>query len=1048
MKAGLKRMLACVLAAAMSASLFVGCGKKNSDKDNGGTVTPPDPEPELDINQEYVVDPIETVEGMEVYTGINDWIAPYDFGEYKGITVPDGRDIGDVVGAVNWGGKYNFTTLPYLREGAEMISKDLGSSVYKFSLAPNYASMYPYNHEWASDEINTLKDLASTDDYREVFGNDLLKTYIMITYEMDTCQWEQVPAGTLTEEEFEAQLASVTQEFKDLTEYLLASYYDDEKVFILSNWEGDNALGPVLDLYTDDETKQQQAIDAFTAYLNARQDGINAAYENAALEGSKAKVYGCIEVCHISQNISEYVPNRPRLTEVVLPDTYADLYSFSNWYTGVTEKDLTTELNILDEAAPNPNPDFAGKKNIILGEFGYDENSAGGDAKQLEISSSILKEAVEWGVQYAAYWAFYCNQINEAGDSVRPTNEQMAGWWMIRPDGSYSSMFWHVKGLIDNKNYLSKTPKIKIVTPEEQKPVTWDANNVIFVDDLSDTSKMKDHTPLAVGVDDPQSPTEYETWGLNFVQPLARSTFKDFTKYFETYDPTGFNRPLVNDEAFISYDVLSTKFGFFMYNYDGAGAAMARIEGKTASGDWENVSGVAYLEYRVAAWGQTYVSVELEKDAYTEVRIVLGKTSNAWDPIITKVVFFYDGEGTNPNPVDPCPDHGEAEQPPEYVDPTPDFDPTFNPSADALIDWDTAKDKAVFIDDLIDDGRMESSENLAFANLSAAHFGTSSKYFAEGEVDYTVAGKVDATQTASMVYRARTNRIGVLAAHYYTQEANAIKFYGSVNGEDGWVELPSYYETSEFVGDGYDPLLVNFQPVYVTSVFDLQYQYVKVEVQVFPSGDAWHPSVQRVMFFMGPEPTAMEDRDWGDTTYTASDLLDWSVAESLVRFSESFDGTDMIVEDFTFLKDFGNMTWSADDMSASIGEYPYGELDNSRLLRSAAEEGYILFDNKSDKMGLFFYTEHPFSALVKQDISAYFKIEGMQNGEWVDLTSSAVMADQIAGATYFYSNYAVVDTGNSSYIRITFTDRGYSDPSVADVPFQPYQQMLSKVVFF
>ena len=1064
MKKFFKQIMALLLTGALCLTPLAGCNNTGDDSKKPVNEDPPNEETELDIEKEYVVDPVTTEDGMEVYTGIDSWIAPYEFGAYGDITVPDGRAIGDVVGAVNWGGKYNFTSLPYLREGAEMISKDLGSSVYKFSLAPNYATMYPFNHEWDSSSLNTLVDLARTEDYRAVFGNENLKTYVMITYEFDTCTWEGVPAGTLTEEEFQAQLDAVTEEFRELTEYLLANYYDEDKVFILSTWEGDNALGPVLDEYNDDNPdplhineKEQQAIDAFTRYLNARQDGINAARENAQLQGSKAKVYGCVEVCHISQDISQYVPNRPRVTEEVVPNTYSDLYSFSNWYTGVTEKDLATELDILDAAAPNPNPDFAGKKNIILGEFGFDEitgldpeTGTGGDASQLEISSEILKEAVEWGVQYVCYWAFYCNQRNstESG-SARPTNEEMSGWWMIRPDGTYSSMFWHVKGLIDNKNYLAKTPKISLVTPEEGKPVAWDAENVIFVDDLSDTSKMKDHTPVAVGVDNPQDPTDYETWGLNFVSPLQRSVFMDFTNYFETYDPTGFNRPLLNDEAFISYDVLSTKFGFFMYNYDGAGEGLARIEGKTASGDWERVSGVVYLEYRVAAWGQTYVSVELEEGQYTELRIVLGKTSNAWDPIISKVVFFYDGEGANPNPVDPCPDHDQQEEPPAYVDPDPEFDPTFNPAADAIIDWETAKEKAVFIDDLVDGGRMESRDNVAFAQLSAAHFGTQSPYFAEGEMDYSVAGKADATKPASMVYRARTNRIGVLAGHYYTQEANTIKLYGSVNGVDGWEELPTYYESAgEFSGTDYDPLGVNFKPVYVTSVFDLKYAYVKVEVQVFEGGDAFHPSVQRVMFFMGPEPAAMEARDWGDNTYTAADLLDWSVAKDLVRFTESFDGEDAIMDDFSFIKAYENMTWSAQDMTQYFETPPFNDTtDSSRIMRGTAEEGYIIFDNKSDLMGLFFYVEHPLSMLAKQDLSAYFKIEGMKDGEWVDLTASAQMSEQIAGS-YFYANYATVDTTGCSYIRITFTAKGYADPSLADIAFNNYEQMLNEVVFF
>ena len=65
----------------------------------------------------------------------------------------------------------------------------------------------------------------------------------------------------------------VRQEFADLTKYLLSTYAQSGKTFILSNWEGDNAYGAYYDMCSND-TQRQLLTDAYVGYINARQDGI------------------------------------------------------------------------------------------------------------------------------------------------------------------------------------------------------------------------------------------------------------------------------------------------------------------------------------------------------------------------------------------------------------------------------------------------------------------------------------------------------------------------------------------------------------------------------------------------------------------------------------------------------------------------------------------------------------------------------------------------------------------------------------------------------
>ncbi len=205
-------------------------------------------------------------------------------------------------------------------------------------------------------------------------------------------------------------------------------------------------------------TTQRKALaETYYRYLNARQDGINKAV--AEVKASKAKVYGCIEVNYISSEITG-VTTRPRIVDTVLPYTYADLYSFNDNYTMLGYKDLISELGYLLSKVPNPNKDFDGKRNIILGGVCYAANLESGD--QLDAIASTVIQAVEWGVQYVIYDSYFCTTRVDASLEDRPTNGNMAGCWLVCPDGSYAPVFWFLKSLNDGNDYLAKTPSIRL----------------------------------------------------------------------------------------------------------------------------------------------------------------------------------------------------------------------------------------------------------------------------------------------------------------------------------------------------------------------------------------------------------------------------------------------------------------------------------------------------------------------------------------------------------------------------------------------------------
>lgn len=626
------------------------------------------------IESTYNVDPVVNVNGENVYVGVSEVVSSLEFDELSEEQIPVspyGYELKDVIGATNWGGLYNFTELNYVSEGANFVANDMGSTVYKVSFANNYQSMYPYNADWGNTNINNMTDLAKTQTFQDLFAMENLKTFILVAYEFVYCPWERVVTSAYTLDDLEIYYEYVRQEFADLTEYLLNTYKDDEKIFILSNWEGDNAYGAYFDMCTTDE-QRQLLTDAYVGYINARQDGIIEG-RTRVLVDSTSKVYGNFEVCHIGQNIP-YVPNRWRLVDVAVPYTYCDLYSFSDWYSYLQDGDgnytfaLEDLLDTLYLAVQNNlcytdpdnyqlNPDFVGKKNVMVTEFGYDENT---DAQFYSKVQHEVNSAVEWGVYKLVYWGVYSNvNLSYGTDGQplhdRPRNEDMQGLWLIRPDGTFTEAFWYFKSLIEGVDYITQSPKI-IFNMEyvDTEGLAWEEykDKIVFIDDLTDFSKMKAFSEGRVSLYDISTNSAYSTY------------FANYTQYFGTVDNSGLIQNQDDGElTYISYDVYSNRFAILLYNYtdifstyqnyDQSGLPII-IEGLTKENTWERIESINVNQQLDPTrpndhyWFQSYISGTLPIDKYSELRISFvskyDQQINSWDPIISSVIFFEGGE--------------------------------------------------------------------------------------------------------------------------------------------------------------------------------------------------------------------------------------------------------------------------------------------------------------------------------------------------------------------------------------------------------------------
>jgi hypothetical protein len=165
-------------------------------------------------------------------------------------------------------------------------------------------------------------------------------------------------------------------------------------------------------------------------WWNARQAGVEQARRLVPAQG--VTVVHAIEVNHLKNAMAGKVT----ATNDVVPQTHADLYSYSSWDIEFDRARLTQALDYL--AAKAPDSPLYGSRNIYLGEFGAAKNHLGpGDVKR-DLIRELADTALGWGVRYAIYWQVFCNEPLREYNG-RPTNDDMRGFWLIRPDGTRSA---------------------------------------------------------------------------------------------------------------------------------------------------------------------------------------------------------------------------------------------------------------------------------------------------------------------------------------------------------------------------------------------------------------------------------------------------------------------------------------------------------------------------------------------------------------------------------------------------------------------------------
>jgi hypothetical protein len=356
---------------------------------------------------------------------------PYDFSD---------SPLNERIGATHWRGYYRTQTGETSIDNAAYELKALGSKAIKLNIN-DLATSYPLD-SWPGAGGNTLAENLQYDCFKRVFGDPFFKTYLLVCYERPNINYFD---GVSV-----AEKAQVENQFYDAASYLLNTYSNTGKVFILSNWEGDNMFG-----YSDGSLTAQQGI---KDYFYARTEGIRRAQDDANMN-SGCLVFSCVEVNKLKYNNNN---GYPKLVDFLVPTSDADMFSYSDWETvdktvyhsdpNEVKNSVKDALDLLISKA-NGNKYFAKGKNIIIGEFGAAENLY--DANwQKSVTQAVIEAGYEKNVQFMLYWELFSN---EPLTSVTPgdpniVNSDLSGYWLIRPDGTKTPTYDYLQNILMNNS--------------------------------------------------------------------------------------------------------------------------------------------------------------------------------------------------------------------------------------------------------------------------------------------------------------------------------------------------------------------------------------------------------------------------------------------------------------------------------------------------------------------------------------------------------------------------------------------------------------------
>jgi len=254
-------------------------------------------------------------------------------------------------------------------------------------------------------------------EIKRAFSNPSISTYIFSAYDEASSQnCDPNRKFYLDPSLYSAQkIAEVEQEYKDFTLYLYRTYQTTGKRFIISHWEGDNAVycSSAYGFATDAAFRNvcrnnyaayyrgipnpEESLRGLQVWLAARQRGISQGRAQATAEGLSG-----VEVFHAPEFNIVRALHEQGLKSVlydVIPNLEFDFVSYSAYEsTNVRPNRVSEDLNTIQRVINS--------RQIIIGEFGYDRFTFN-DGEIEARTDEVLDEALAWGVAYIFAWVLH-----------------------------------------------------------------------------------------------------------------------------------------------------------------------------------------------------------------------------------------------------------------------------------------------------------------------------------------------------------------------------------------------------------------------------------------------------------------------------------------------------------------------------------------------------------------------------------------------------------------------------------------------------------------
>ncbi len=317
-----------------------------------------------------------------------------------------------ILGTNTIGGKYQFSNDSKLLEQAKHV-RGMGSNMLKISLGANSPKSYGLTID--QQPSTTLELFNASPEYRKVVDMDFKYIFIWV-HTITGINWKK---GINPEQE-----KRLYDEMFDFATYLLKTYNNSGKTFLIGNWEGDWLLLPD---YNRTAAPPQEHLQNMTKWFQIRQKAIDDAKKAAA--SKNVQLYHYIEVNLVLKGMK----GEPCIANSVLPYVNVDLVSYSSYEAiknrtySEKQEQLKSIFNYLEKQL-QAKEGLPFSRRVYIGEYGYHANSNKPESfsKQYNETKEIMKISLELNLPFALHWQMYNNEYETNGESKQMSliNEQ------------------------------------------------------------------------------------------------------------------------------------------------------------------------------------------------------------------------------------------------------------------------------------------------------------------------------------------------------------------------------------------------------------------------------------------------------------------------------------------------------------------------------------------------------------------------------------------------------------------------------------------------